>query len=187
MEVDIRTLNEPRPTQLDVCLETGDYRVAVECKFCESKFGECSRVQSGECDGTYTHQQERQTRCALSERGISYWKFIPELFDWDAARDLSPCPFLPTYQIVRNVLASVVDRTGRMNPSNGHATFVYDSRNPAYKIDGDADAQLGQAALACRVPGLIRRVSWQEIVRVCVGSPELTWLVRAIEEKHGIG
>tara|TARA_R110002110_G_scaffold179492_1_gene384960 strand:+ start:304 stop:2034 length:1731 start_codon:yes stop_codon:yes gene_type:complete len=191
MEVDVRTLKEPRPTQLDVCLETDDYRVAIECKFCEPEFGTCSRVRSDKCkipicDGTYTHQQGRQTRCALSELGISYWEFIPELFDWDAARDLSPCPLLPTYQIVRNVLASVVDRDGHMNPSNGHAIFVYDSRNPAYKINGAADAQLRRTALACRVPGLIRRVSWQQIVRVCVGSSDLAWLLQAIEEKHGI-
>jgi hypothetical protein len=191
MEVDVHTLNEPRPTQLDVYLETDDYRVAVECKFCETDFGTCSRVRSAKCEtpicnGSYTQQQGRNARCALSEVGISYWDFIPELFDWDAAQDWSPCPLLPTYQIVRNAFAAVVDSEGCVNPSKGHAVFVYDDRNPAYRFNGAADAQLRMAASACRVPGLIRRVTWQQIVRVCVGSEDLAWLLDAIEEKHGI-
>lgn len=191
METEVRTLNEPRPTQLDVYLETEGYRIAVECKFCEPEYTSCSRVRSDKletpiCDGTFTRQQGRHMRCALSERGISYWDFIPELFDWDAARDRSPCPLLPTYQIVRNVLAAVVDRHGRVDPSNGHAVLVYDNRNPAYRITGAADAQFRQTALACRFPGLIRRVSWQEILRVCQGTADLGWLVDAIEKKHGI-
>lgn len=191
MEIDVTTLNEPRPTQLDVFLETGNRRVAVECKFGEPEFGTCSRVQSKKsetpiCNGSYTKQQGRLARCALTELGISYWDFIPELFDWDAARDWSPCPLLPSYQIVRNVLAAVVDCEGRVNPSNGHAVFVYDGRNPNYKPLGAADDQLQQAASACLVPGLIRRVTWQEIVRVCLGTADLAWLRDAIGKKHGI-
>ncbi len=191
MEVDVQTLNEPRPTQLDVSLETDDYRVAVECKFCESEFGACSRIRPAKhatpvCDGSYTRQQGRQNRCALSEIGISYWDFIPELFDWNAGQDATPCPLLPTYQIVRNVLAAAVDREGRVSSANGHAVFVYDGRNPAFKLGGTADAQLRQATAACRVPGLIRRVSWQEIVRVCQNSADLAWLLEALKEKHGI-
>lgn len=191
MEVDVRTLNEPRPTQLDVSLETDDYRVAVECKFCEPEFGTCSRVRPAKhetpvCDGNYTRQQGRHTRCALSEIGISYWDCIPELFNWNAAEDVIPCPLLPTYQIVRNVLAAVVDFEGRVNPASGHAVFVYDGRNPAYKLGGTADVQLRQAAAACRVPGLIRRVTWQEMVRVCQGCADLEWLLVVLNEKHGI-
>jgi hypothetical protein len=195
MEVDVRTLNEPRPTQLDVFLETEEYRVAVECKFCEIEFGTCSRVRSVKsetpiCDGTYTQQQGRHMRCALSEIGVSYWGFIPELFDWNAALDLSPCPLLPTYQIVRNALAAVVDYDGHLDPSKGHAIFVYDARNPAYKLGGAADKQFRQAASVCLVPGLIRRVTWQEVVRVGAVSADLFWLQEAmkekLKEKHGI-
>ena len=191
MEVHVRTLNEPRLTQLDVLLETGNYRVAVECKFCEPEFGKCSRVLSKKpdkpvCNGTYAHQQGRQSRCALSEIGVSYWNFIPEVFDWNAAQDHCACPLLPTYQIVRNLLAAIVDSEGNLSPLNGHAVFVYDGRNPAYKPNGVADAQLRKAALACRVPGVIRRVTWQEISRVCSGAEDLTWLADALEEKHGI-
>lgn len=100
MEVDVQTLREPRPTQLDVLLKTDEYQVAVECKFCGSGFSTCSRVRSDGpetplCDGTYSHQQGRRTRCALSEIGISYWELIPAVFDWKAAEDMSPCPLLP--------------------------------------------------------------------------------------------
>ncbi len=191
MEVHVQTLNEPRPTQLDVCLETDDYRVAVECKFCEPVFSKCSRVVSKTseppiCDGTYTLQQGRNARCALSEIGVSYWGFIPELFDWSATQDLSPCPLMPTYQIVRNVLAAVVDTGGCVDPSKGHAVFVYDGRNPAYKLGGVADFQLRQATSACRFPGLIRRVTWQEIIRVCQNSADLIWLPKEMNKKHGI-
>lgn len=191
LEVDVHTLNEPRPTQIDVYLDTKEYRVAVECKFCETGFGTCSRVKSGKsetpvCDGTYTQQKGRHSRCALSEIGVGYWSFIPELFDWDPVNDMSPCPLLPTYQIVRNVLASVVNVDGRVAPSDGHALFVYDGRNPAYRLGGAADVQLRQAISACRLPGLIRRVTWQEIVRVCLGHTDLTWLMDAMKQKHGI-
>ncbi|MDA8587071.1 hypothetical protein N9L47_12560 [Rhodobacteraceae bacterium] len=191
MEVDVHTLNEPRSTQLDVYLETDDYRVAVECKFCETEFGKCSRVRpqrSGSplCDGNYTRQQDRQTRCALSEIGIRYWDLIPKYFAWDANEDHCPCPLLPSYQIVRNVLASIVKDDGGDCSSNGHPIFVYDARHPAYKPNGAADAQLRQAAEACRVPGLIRRVTWQEIARACEGTEEMAWLVEALSQKHGI-
>ena len=191
MEVDVRTLGEPRPTQLDVHLATDSYRVAVECKFCEVGFGTCSRVQAHPtetplCDGTYSHQQGRRTRCALSEIGVSYWEFIPAVFDWSATRDMSPCPLLPTYQIVRNILAAVVDEDGRVDPSSGHAVFIYDGRNPAYELGGAADAQLRQAAAACKVPGAIRRVTWQELMRACSGSTDLRWLPEAMKVKHGI-
>lgn len=191
MEVDVQTLNEPRPTQLDVYLETDEYKVAVECKFCETEFGTCSRVRSQKsemplCDGNYQQQQNRQTRCALSEINIRYWDLIPKYFDWDATKNHCPCPLLPTYQIVRNVLASIVKSDGSDSSSNGHAIFVYDARHPAYKLNGAADVQLRQAAAACRVPGLIRRVTWQEIVRACEGTEEMAWLVSALKHKHGI-
>lgn len=30
-------------------------------------------------------------------------------------QDMCPCPLLPTYQIVRNILAAVVDQDGRVS------------------------------------------------------------------------
>jgi hypothetical protein len=38
----------------------------------------------------------------------------------------------------------------------------------------------------CLVPGLIRRVTWQEVVRVGAVSADLFWLQEAMKEKHGI-
>lgn len=99
---------------------------------------------------------------------------------------LRNCPLLPTYQLVRNILAAVVDQDGRVAPSSGHAVIVYDGRNPAYKPGGAADTQLRQAAAACIVPGALRRVTWQEVVRACSDSADLIWLPEAMKEKHGI-
>jgi hypothetical protein len=32
----------------------------------------------------------------------------------------------------------------------------------------------------------MRRVTWQEVVRACAGSADLTWLSEAMKDKHGI-
>ena len=82
LEHEVRSLGEPRPTSVDVLLEAGSKRVAVECKLTERKFGVCSRTQlrPGDpnyaeqcCDGTYRIQCGRRERCALTEIGVRYW------------------------------------------------------------------------------------------------------------------
>lgn len=56
----------------------------------------------------------------------------------------------------------------------------------AYKLGGAADTQLRQAAATCVVPGALRRVTWQEVIRACSDTADLTWLPKAMKEKHGI-
>ncbi len=63
---------------------------------------------------------------------------------------------------------------------------VYDARNPAYGPGGKADDQWRAAAGACRVPGLLRRVSWQRIATAIAGERNLGWLAAGLAEKHGI-
>lgn len=194
METSVGTLfNETgKKTQMDVLLASHLYKVVVECKFFELKFSTCSKTKNNkkngeiECNGSYTRQKGRKRRCYYSEHKASYWKFIPKLFDWNANQDLIPCPFDETNQIVRNVLASVIGEDGKVNPSKGHTTFIYDNRNPVYKINGAAYIQFQKAAEACRVPGLMRRVSWQEIIRVCVGQSDFDWLLQELGKKHDI-
>ena len=75
LEQDVNWLGEPRPTSIDVCFESPQYRIAVECKLSESVFGTCSRPRlprdnPSSCDGTYTVQHGRRTRCALTEIGV---------------------------------------------------------------------------------------------------------------------
>ena len=190
----VSTLGEPRPTGVDVLLEGTSQHVAVECKFMEEEFGRCSRPRlrphestyaEQYCDGTYRVQRGRRERCALTEIGVRYWTYLPHLFDWDADRDLRPCPFSPAYQLARNALAATVTDTG-FDATAGHVLVVYDPRNPEFGIGGAARQQYESAIAACRVPGLIRRLSWQRLTGALAGAPEFAYLVAALEEKYGI-
>ena len=194
LEYQVSTLGEPRPTSVDVLLEGASRRVAVECKFMEDKFGTCSRpglrpreptYAEQHCDGDYQVQRGRRERCALTEIGVRYWTYLPDLFDWDADRDLSPCPFSPAYQLARNALAATVTETG-FNATAGHVLVVYDPRNPEFHTGGTARQQYESAIAACKVPGLIRRLSWQRLTGALARAPELAYLVAALEEKYGI-
>ena len=171
LEHAVTTLNEPRPTSLDAFLD-GATRVAVEVKFTENEFGRCSRpripsrdarFEQDHCDGSYTRQRMRTRNCSLSERGIRYWDFVPELFAWDAGIEHRPCPLSAGYQLVRNVLAACVRADGSIDTDNAHAVIVYDNRNPAFAAGGEANRQWWLVVTALRSPRVLRRVSWQSL------------------------
>ncbi len=194
LEHKVRSLGEPRQTSVDVLLEAGSRRVAVECKFTEREFGVCSRPQlrpsdrsyeEQHCDGNYRIQRRRRERCTLTEIGVRYWTYLPDLFDWAANRDLRPCPFSDVYQLARNALAATVTASG-LDLGSGHVLVVYDARNPEYASGGAAQRQYGSVIRACRVPGLIRRLSWQRLVGAITCAPELAYLVAGLEGKYGI-
>jgi hypothetical protein len=76
----VNYLNEPRPTSFDGFI-SGDYKVAMECKFLERELGMCSRprlrkndlnFERDYCNGTYTYQNGRQERCSLTNTGVAY-------------------------------------------------------------------------------------------------------------------
>ena len=194
LEHKVRTLDEPRQTSVDVLVEGPSKRVAVECKFTEDEFGRCSRTRlrpgdptypEQHCDGNYRVQRGRRERCALTEIGVLYWTYLPRLFRWNADRDLRPCPFSPTYQLARNALAATVTDNG-FDAASGHVLVVYDARNPEFGAGGDAQSQYEAAIGACRIPGLIRRLSWQRLTVALVAAPELAYLTDALEAKYGI-
>lgn len=194
LEHDVRTLAEPRPTSIDVLLEAGCRRVAVECKLTERKFGTCSRPQlrpgdsafeEQHCDGNYRIQRGRRERCSLAEIGVLYWTCLPHLFDWPNDRDLQPCPLSEVYQLARNALAATVTELG-IDPSSGHVLIIYDARNPEYSVSGAAQRQYESAICASRVPGLIRRLSWQRLAGAFTRAPELRYLLAGLEGKYGI-
>ena len=89
-----------------------------------------------------------------------YWTYLPRLFDWAADRDLRPGPFSEVYRLARNALAATVTACG-FDPNAGHVLVVYDARNAAFAAVCVAGRQYESAISACRVPGLIRRLSWQ--------------------------
>lgn len=195
LEYGVTHLGEPRPTSLDVWFQ-GSKRVAVECKLTEPEFGTCSRPRLREgkdsnyerdhCDGTYSVQRGRQSRCSLTEIGVGYWTHVPELFDWAPDRDLAPCPLRETYQLVRNVLAACVLPSGEIDTVDAHALIVYDERNPAYVSGGQADKQWNAAARSLKHQGLLRRCSWQRLVAHISTDADLAWLVAGLEQKYGI-
>lgn len=141
LEYNVSHLGEPRPTSVDVWFESG-HRIAVECKLTEPEFGTCSRprlkpeVDQNYCDGSYTRQASRQTRCSLSEIGVEYWRYIPELFNWSADEDMSPCALRGTYQLVRNILAACVRTDGNIDTTHSHALVIYDGNNPSFQDGG---------------------------------------------------
>ncbi len=169
-------------------------RVAVECKFTEREFGVCSRPRlrprdrtyaEQYCDGDYRVQRGRRERCALTEIGVRYWTYLPNLFRWDADRNLSPCPFAAVYQLARNALAATVTAEG-LDPCSGHVLVIYDARNPEFLAGGAAQRQYDAAMTTCRVPGLIRQLSWQRLAGALMDAPDLAYLVAGVEGKYGI-
>ena len=194
LEHNVRTLDEPRPTSIDVLLEAGCRRVAIECKLTERKFGACSRprlkpwdrtFEEQHCNGDYRIQRGRGERCSLTEIGVRYWTYLPDLFDWPADRDLRPCPLSEVYQLARNALAATVTDRG-ISPGSGHVLIIYDARNPEYAVSGKAWRQYESVSRAIRIPGLIRRLSWQRLVGAFACVPELRYLLAGLEGKYGI-
>ena len=195
LEHEVDTLGEPRPTSIDVLLTGVGQKIAVECKLMERDFGTCSRprLRPGEasyaeqhCDGSYRVQAGRKERCSLSEIGVRYWDHLPQLFDWSSDSDHEPCPFGDVYQLARNALAAVVTAEGTVDTTQGHALIVYDARNPAFQVGGEADRQWEAALAACLLPGLLRRLSWQRLLPFVAVVPDLGWLVDGLREKYGL-
>jgi hypothetical protein len=194
LEKVIQTLGEPSGTSIDVWFE-GPYRVAVECKLSEFEFGTCSRTRlqphqasyaTQHCDGSYTHQRDRTTRCSLTTRGVRYWSYTAELFGWPSDTDHRPCPLESTYQLMRNVLAVCVDEAGALDLKRGHTLVIYDARNPSMVSGGKGDRQWRAASEASRVPGLLRRLSWQAFISQWPNDPVLEWLKQELAAKYGL-
>ena len=194
-EHQVRCLGEkPRArTSIDVFLSGPKKRIAIECKFTELGFGKCSRTDEKRypdpnihCNGNYQVQGNRYHRCALTEIGIRYWNHLPHLFDWPADRDHEPCPFGEVYQLARNALAAALTSRGELDPASGHALVIYDARNPEFRHEGKAGKQWDLADKACRVPGLVRRLSWQSLITAIYRAPELAYLVDGLGKKYGL-
>ena len=194
LEYSVKHLGEPRSTSIDLWIE-GSHRIAVECKLTEADFGTCSRPRLKEgkdrnhlrdhCDGSYTRQRARQSRCSLTEIGVKYWEFTSNLFDWDGDKNLILCPLRNTYQLVRNVLAACVTPDGRIDTNNAHVLIIYDARNPSFQDGGVAHSQWKTARAALKEPQLLRSCSWQSLVEHLSLSGEVTWLVDQLKRKYG--
>ncbi len=194
MEYKVDYLKEPRRTSVDGFI-SGDYQVAIECKFTEPEVGPCSRpkltkqssnYETDFCNGTYTYQKNRNERCSLSKRGILYWKYVPLLFKWQNDRDLTPCPLHKNYQLVRNILAACIRPDGALLPEKGHVVLIYDKRNPAFKRGGEGFVAFEETRGALQTPNLLKKCSWQRIIRHLRNKNYLSWLTEQLELKYGL-
>ncbi len=194
MEFKIDYLAEPHRTSLDGYF-SGNYRIAIECKFMEPEVGTCSRpqlkpldsnYQSEHCDGTYSQQRNRKERCSLTEVGVLYWWYVPRLFRWPNDANLSPCPLHKNYQLVRNILAVGVKSDGTVSVDDGHAVLIYDERNPAFQRGGDGLAAYTATKQALREATMLRKCSWQRIIQHIRHRGILSWLTDHIAVKYGL-
>jgi len=194
MEHKLDYLGEPRSTSLDGYV-SGDYQIAIECKFTEPEVGTCSRprleskasnYESEHCDGTYSIQRARKERCSLSEIGVLYWHYVPRLFNWTNDYDINPCPLNRNYQLVRNVLAAGVKPDGKVSANNGHVVLIYDERNPAFQNNGHGLVAYTEVQKALQEPTMLRKCSWQRIVQHIREKGILVWLTENLSLKYGL-
>ena len=194
MEKKITYLGEPRHTSLDGYI-SGDYQIAIECKFTEPEVGTCSRprleskvsnYESEHCNGTYSIQRERKERCSLTEIGVLYWRYVPSLFKWENNNDINPCPLHRNYQLIRNILAAGVKSDGTVSVNNGHVVLIYDERNPASKNNGHVHHAYMEVQKALKEPTMLRKCSWQRIVQHIREKDILSWLTGNLALKYGL-
>lgn len=194
MEHKINYLGEPRRTSLDGFI-SGKYQVAIECKFTEAEVGCCSRpllrpsasnYSTDLCNGSFTRQLSRKERCSLTEIGVLYWKYVPELFEWQNEIDLTPCPLNKNYQLVRNILAACVRPDGTVSPKSGHVVLIYDERNPAFQAGGHGFMAFAETRQVLKNVGLLKKCSWQIIVKHLKRKAILPWLTEQLELKYGL-
>ena len=193
MEHKVNYLGEPRSTSLDGYI-SGDYRIAIECKFTEAEVGTCSRprliptdlnYESENCSGAYSIQRARKERCSLTEIGVLYWRYIPRLFKWKNDSDLNPCPLNRNYQLVRNILAAGVKPDGNVSVNIGHVVLIYDERNPAFQKDGDGLIAYTETRTALQESTMLRKCSWQRVVQHIKDEHILPWLTENLALKYG--
>ncbi len=184
----VTSLNEPRPTQVDLFLPGRQGHVAVECKLWERELAPCSQVATHQCNGNYVFQagQTPGQRCALTEKGIAYWNYIPQLFRWPADRDHVPCPIRKPYQLVRNVLAAAVDPERGQIWGQPVAVLVYDANNPASAPGGKVDEGFRTVQAALQGPAVLKRITWQAIARVLSEKSGYDDLLEWLEDKYEI-
>jgi len=181
---------EPRPTQLDVLLENDTAVVVLECKFSEAG-GPCSQPPK-QCNGRYEMQtnlkNDRRARCALTGKGVEYWRWIPRYFTLDNAQSYDPCPFAgPAYQYMRNLL--VAGRMARWNKRRGAFGIVYveGERFPMAVEVTDANSKWGrfQNLLRSDCVVSVAAISYQALLELwCKAHPADTTLYELAEWVH---
>lgn len=175
----VKSLHEPRPTQVDLFLPGQSGNIAIECKLWEDRLSPCSQVPE-DCNGSYAQH------CTLTENGTKYWQYIPQLFTWRANLEYKPCPIWKPYQLVRNVLAAAVDpKTGNVW-GNSMAVLVHDANNPACGSGGLIDEEYRAVEDALQGLATLKRTTWQAVAGVLLAKGGYEDLLAWLEEKYRI-
>jgi restriction endonuclease-like protein len=118
-------------TQVDAVARGRHSLIFFELKFTEAGAGCCSQPQplrSGDhkgqvqCNGNYEMQTNPVnaivSSCALTGKGIQYWKVIPNVFNLSATNVYAPCPFAGSgFQWMRNLtVCQLVAAKQRLQP-----------------------------------------------------------------------
>jgi hypothetical protein len=107
-------LSEKKATQVDILIESENCVLVIESKFTEKEGGRCSQTNKDkngvyQCNGKYEKQTNPrnnniESQCALTGKGIKYWEFIDELTYYKKNETYDPCPFKGgEYQWMRNI------------------------------------------------------------------------------------
>ena len=193
-------LGEHQPTWVDAAAQSPQALILFEGKFTEADGGRCSQTQPlrggvrqglRQCTGGYMWQVNpatgQEARCALTAKGLRYWEFIPQVFDYDADQSYFECPFAgPWFQWMRNLTV-------------GYAAARAAGRRPAFVLayaDGPGLAMAARvrspewARLLNRLqPGAItlRACAYQDLIRTaqaaCPDDPTWPALARWVEDK----
>jgi hypothetical protein len=165
-------LNETgKKTQVDAFACSPYAVILFEGKFTERDGGTCSQVDRRkdgqvQCNGNYVTQfnpvNQRESRCALSGKGIRYWEIVPTLFQFDSDSDYSPCPFAGSwYQWMRNLALGKV-LSGDTRNAAFVVAFADGPRSPFVKHLAGADWKRFLAAL--RKDVRLDSMSYQSII-----------------------
>ena len=194
MEHKIDFLGEPhKQTSLDAHF-SGDYQIAIECKFTEPEVGTCSRpklpitasnYKNEYCNGSYSVQKPRKNRCSLTEIDVLYWQYVPSQFNWSNNCDYLLCPLYKNYQLVRNILAVSAYEDGIVSQNKGHVILIYDARNPAFQENGAGFKAYQNTRVALHSPEMLRKFSWQRIIEHVRHHNLLPWLTDELSLKYG--
>lgn len=190
MEKKIDYLGERRSTSIDVFL-SGEYQIAIECKFIEKEVGPCShprypKINPKHCDGNFYIQDNQKEQCPISKVDTNYWDYVPKFFDWEKNEAIDHCPLDRNYQLVRNILAAGIKHGRPVSAANGHAILIYDERNPACLPGGAIFRAYSETRNALIGPQMLRKISWQRIINQMRGEKILPWLTERLNQKYGV-
>jgi hypothetical protein len=190
LEKKIDYLGERRKTSIDIFI-SGDYQIAIECKFRERGLGTCTsptlnKVHPSYCNGQFYNLATQKEKCPKSRARALYWDYVPLLFDWEKSEAINHCPLDQNYQLVRTIL-SAAGRKDKSKPrSNGHAVLIYDERNPQAQPGGKMFRSFMETKNALINPKMLRKISWQNILNTMRGDETLSWLTVQLHDKYGL-